>query len=136
MENRKLSFGMLFILFLMLFISYSGILRGTFWENPLRGALTGLSIGLGLLLPPLIVVLTLMNRTSLYVAVVMAAGTELLLSGILALAGYTGYARIFVEATVIGLPAGLLMAWVVAQERGDSKTTKQKESETSINREA
>ncbi|AEH24070.1 hypothetical protein [Pyrococcus yayanosii] len=136
MENRKLSFGMLFILFLMLFISYSGISRGTFWENPLRGTLTGLGIGLGLLLPPLIVVLTLMNRTSLYVAVVIAAGTELLLSGILALSGYTGYARVFVEATVIGLPAGLLMAWVVAQERGDSKITKQKESETIINREA
>ena len=124
MENKKLAFGMLFIVFLMLFVSYAGITTGTFWNNPLSNTLKGLFVGFGVLVTPFIITAVLVKRTSIYVTMLIAVGVELVLAVVIAAVGYMEYSKVFIEAVIIGLPAGVLIAWVANQkEFGAEKGT-------------
>ncbi|WP_048152169.1 hypothetical protein [Palaeococcus ferrophilus] len=117
MEAKKLALGMLFVVFLMIFTSHAGIVTGDFWNDPIRGILKGLFMGFSVLVIPFIVTASLIKRTSLYAAIFAAASVELLLAVTMVVLGHMQYSRVLLEAVVIGLPGGILIAWVASQNK-------------------
>ncbi len=92
----------------MLFVPYAGITTGTLLECPLSNTLKGLFVGFGVLVTPFIITAVLIKRTSIYVAMLTAVGVELVLAVVEV--GYMEYSKVFIEAVIIRLPAGILIA--------------------------
>lgn len=75
----------------------------------------------GLLLVPFVIATVLLKRTSVYIAVISAARAELLLAVSTAIIGYPEYSKDFLEALFVGLPVGLLIAWVATREKSNAR---------------
>ncbi|AAL81073.1 hypothetical protein PFDSM3638_04755 [Pyrococcus furiosus DSM 3638] len=117
MKRKGLALGMVFVVFLMIFTSYAGITTGEFWNDPLRNTVKGLFMGFGLVIIPFAISAILIGRIPLYVVLFTVAGIELLLAFITRTLGYSQYSRVFIEATAVLLPAGLIMGWVTTKSR-------------------
>jgi len=123
MNNKKLALATLSIVFIMLFIHYSGLFTEEFWENPMRNTLKGLLMSFGLVLLPagISAILFLTKRASIYVAMAAALGAELLVAGFTMVAGYPEYSKDAITAVLVALPVSLILAWVLSRDLSKSK---------------
>jgi len=116
MSNKKLAISTFFIIFFMIFTHYSGISTGEFWNDPLGNVLKGLLMSFGILLLPSVILMGLINRTSIHTAVLAALSVEVFLAGLLIILGYPEYSKDFVKSFLVGLPIGLILSWIVAHD--------------------